>query len=44
MKVTTYGLDPAWSLPEMSWSVMLEMVGASLELLTGYDMIIVVER
>lgn len=42
----TYGLDPSWyyTLPGVTWGAMLKITDVSLELLTDYDMIMMIEK
>ena len=41
-----YKLDPAWyySAPGLSWDAMLKLTGIDLELLSDYDMLLMVEK
>ena len=45
MSLETYGLDPIhyYSLPCLSWDVMLKYTGVELELITNPDMHLIVE-
>ena len=46
MSLKEYGLDPAHflSLPGLAWQACLEKTGVELELLTDYDMLLMVEE
>ena len=41
-----YKLDPVWyfSAPGLSWDAMLKLTGVDLELLSDYDMLLMVEK
>ena len=42
----TYKLDPAWyyTTPGFAWDVMLTMTKQKLEILTNYDMVLMIEK
>lgn len=42
----TYHLDPAWyfTAPGLAWSAMLKTTGVQLDLLTDYDMILMITK
>jgi len=42
----TYKLDPAWycTSPGLSWDAMLKMTKVELELLSDYDMLLVIRK
>ena len=44
--IKTYELDPApfISLPRLAWQACLKKTGVELELLTGYDMLLIIEE
>ncbi|XP_035209175.1 uncharacterized protein LOC118185154 [Stegodyphus dumicola] len=44
--IRTYKLDPAWyfTAPGLSWDAMLKTTGKELELLTDYNMILMLEK
>ena len=44
--IKTYGLDPAHfiSLPRLAWQACLKKTGVELELLTDYDMLLMIEE
>ena len=44
--IKTYELDPAYfiSLPGLAWQVCLKKTGVELELLTDYDMLLMIEE
>ena len=44
--IKTYELDPAHfiSLPGLAWQAYLKKLGAELELLTDYDMLLMIEE
>jgi len=46
ISLITYTLDPAWyfTTPGFSWNCMLKMTKQWLELLTDYDMILMIEK
>ena len=44
--IEIYGLDPVYSVsaPELAWQACLKKTGVKLELLTNYDMLLMVEN
>ena len=46
MCLDIYGLDPVYfvSAPGLAWQACLKKTGVKLELLTGYDMILMIEK
>jgi hypothetical protein len=44
--IKNYKLDPAWYVtsPSLAWDAMLKMTGVKLELLSDYDMLMMVKR
>ena len=46
MCIEIYGLDPVYfvSAPGLAWQACLKKTGVKLELLTDYDMILMIEK
>ena len=42
--IKTYKLDPAHSLPGLAWQACLKKTAVELELLTDYDMLLMIEE
>jgi len=42
--IDNYGLDPAWyyTSPGLAWNAALKMTGVELELLSDYDMLLMI--
>ena len=44
MCLDIYGLDPVYSAPGLAWQACLKKIEVKLELLTDYDMILMIEK
>ena len=44
MCLDAYGLDPVYSAPGLAWQACLKKKEVKLELLTDYDMILMIEK
>jgi len=46
MCIKNYGLDPAWyfTSPELAWDAALKTIGVELELLSNYDMLLMIKQ